>query len=164
MHGQGPDNAGEPADTGRAPSTAARLGGINLRRVLLGGLVAGLVYVGGGLLLAHWVLRVGMNPRLIGAVPVDPTVLSFLQNVGMRLVLGVITIYLYAALRPRFGPGPRTAIRSGMLVWVASYAVFTLGLNPLGVYPRRVLIAFAAWGLVEASLAAVAGAWLYREE
>src|ERR1022692_4260888 len=36
---------------------------------------------------------------------------------------GIIAVWLYAAMRPRFGPGPRTAIRAGAAVWLLAHAM-----------------------------------------
>ena len=32
-------------------------------------------------------------------------------------VFGVVAIWLYAAIRPRYGPGPKTAAIAGLVLW-----------------------------------------------
>jgi hydroxyacylglutathione hydrolase len=38
--------------------------------------------------------------------------------------LGLLLAWLYAAIRPRFGPGPATALRAGGFLWVATWLVY----------------------------------------
>src|SRR5437667_4515115 len=37
-------------------------------------------------------------------------------------VLGVLLVWLYAAIRPRFGPGPKTSLIAGLVLWFLAYA------------------------------------------
>ena len=51
-----------------------------------------------------------------------------------RCCWAFVTVWLYAAIRPRFGPGPKTAICAGLIVWGLSYLyrghrVRRLGIN-----------------------------------
>lgn len=72
-------------------------------------------------------------------------------------------MYLYAALRPRFGAGPKTAVCAGLLVWFFAYVYVNVGFMGTGLFPTSLLATAMAWGLVEIPLATVAGAALYRE-
>src|SRR5262249_8469890 len=80
----------------------------------------------------------------------------------MPLVLGISTMWLYAAIRPRYGPGPKTAALAGFAVWLfgswvdATWAVFK------AVRPGA-FVAPAAVSLPIVLVAAVVGAWLYKE-
>jgi hypothetical protein len=76
---------------------------------------------------------------------------------------GIATIWLYAAARPRFGAGPKTAALTGFAYWVVGYALPTLGQIPLGLFPKRLLLITSIVGLVEIVIGSVAGAWLYKE-
>jgi len=73
-------------------------------------------------------------------------------------------VWLYASIRPRYGAGRRTAIIAGLAVWFfASLLPFSAGLL-IGMYStslplfsiHTILVA------VEISVAALAGAWLYK--
>lgn len=77
---------------------------------------------------------------------------------------GISAIWLYAAARPRFGPGAKTAALTGFAFWIFAYALPTLGNWALGLFPKRLLLFGVIVGLVEVILASVAGAWLYKEE
>ena len=48
---------------------------------------------------------------------------------------GVIAVWVYAAIRPRFGPGPRTALRAGLVVWLVGYLAPTAGYSAMGFWP-----------------------------
>lgn len=137
---------------------------INHKRVLAGGLLAGLVNNLLGIGFAHFVLwdevMAAMHRLQLTTFPVyTPFV-----HLASRFVVGVALIWLYAALRPRFGPGPRTAVIAGLVAWVFLYAVVSASLLTWQIFSPRALLLTTLWGLVEAPLSTLAGAWLYREE
>jgi hypothetical protein len=71
---------------------------------------------------------------------------------------------MYAAIRPRIGPGPKTAICAGLLVWAFSYLYAAVyGHAGVTVYPPKLTWLSVAWSVVEVPVATLAGAWLYRE-
>jgi len=139
------------------------MGNINITRMLLGGLFAGLVicfgeYVLGWLILGEqWaeVLTEAGTGELGGGQ------IGSFAVVG--LLYGIALIWIYAAIRPRFGPGPRTAIVAGLTMWVVAWLLVSSYVIVIGVYPAGLLIAATVWGLFELPIAAVAGAWLYQE-
>jgi hypothetical protein len=79
-------------------------------------------------------------------------------------ILGIMAVWLYAAIRPRFGPGAGTALKAGFVVWVLAYFLYAIGNLNMGLFPTRPIIISTIWGLVEILIATAAGAWLYREE
>ena len=85
--------------------------------------------------------------------------MGFLAVLGFGL--GWMLLWIYAAIRPRLGP--KTAICAGFVVWVLSYAWPSLSGMPMGIFPNRLFIINMIWGLVDCPVAALAGAWLYRE-
>lgn len=130
---------------------------------MLGGLVAGLFLLGSGSLLAHRVL----GPDYAGAFsahrahPFAPAII--LENILIRLGYGLLLAFLYAGLRPRFGPGIRTAVVSGVFFWVATYVPRHLMLHDFAILGGWRLGASAAWGLVEAVSAGIIAGAIYRE-
>ena len=139
------------------------MGKINLGRVLLGGLVAGVVYNVGGAVLNMAVIgkeieqmTESMNlPAIGGEFIAKATVLMFL--------VGIVTVYLYAAIRPRFGPGIKTAACAGLFVWFLSFFYTGFMNMSMGLFPAGPTWLAVIWELVEAVLAAIAGAWVYKE-
>ena len=57
----------------------------------------------------------------------------------------------------------RTALCAGSAVWFFAYLYPNIGLVVLGFFPGRLIALATLWGLVELLVAAVAGAWLYKE-
>jgi hypothetical protein len=86
-----------------------------------------------------------------------------LAGVVITFLYGIALIWIYAAIRPRFGPGPRTAIAAGLVLWVLAYVLFASTLWAFGMFTARIAIVTSVWGLFEAPIAALAGAWLYVE-
>lgn len=138
--------------------------GIDLKRVALGGAVAGLVMDAGEYLL-HGVLlesrwRAARQARgLEGYGPGDAAI-----SAGMVFVLGLVVVWTYAALRPRFGPGPRTALRAGFLVWVLVWLWAFLANVVWDFLPSDIFRIAIAWGFFEVMIASLVGAKIYREE
>jgi hypothetical protein len=138
--------------------------GINVTRVLIGGFVAGLVINIGESVLNGWLLAADLTAALerLNLPPVGGNAIA--TFVVMAFALGLATVWLYAAIRPRYGAGVNTALCAGATVWFFSYAYPSIGFLVMGFFPTRLTLISLAWGLGELLLAAVAGAWLYREE
>lgn len=136
---------------------------INTKRVILGGLAAGLVINVSETLLNVPVLGAEMEASLakLNLPPVGGSAIALF--VGLSFVLGIVLVWLYAAIRPRFGPGPKTAVIAGLVVWFLAYFYASLGMGAMGFFPTRLLTISVMWGLVELLLAATVGAWLYKE-
>jgi uncharacterized membrane protein YagU involved in acid resistance len=88
---------------------------------------------------------------------------SMVAHLVWSFVVGIAAIWLYAAIRPRYGPGPATAARAGLAVWLFVHATFALATVALGFFPAWLMAIGAAWALVETILATLAGAAVYRE-
>jgi hypothetical protein len=139
------------------------MGSINIGRVILGGLVAGLVINISETILNVVVLAQAMEdllrarnlPALGGSAIGGFVFFAFL--------LGIVTVWLYAAIRPRFGPGVKTAVIAALFVWYFAYFYSTSATVLMGISPVKVAVVNVVWGLVEIVLASIAGAWLYNE-
>ena len=139
------------------------MGTINLGRVVLGGLLAGLVVnvsesIFNGLLFAQ---EMEAAMRSLNRPMVGNQAIAWFIVLGFAL--GIATIWLYAAIRPRFGAGPRTAACAGLTVWFFAYAYPTAGIEILALFPRRLMAIGTVWGLAEIVIASVVGAWAYKE-
>jgi hypothetical protein len=73
-------------------------------------------------------------------------------------------VWLYAAIRPRYGAGAGTAVRAGIVTWGLAALLANLANYPSGLFPTRLLVITAAVAFFEMIVATVAGAWLYKEE
>jgi hypothetical protein len=139
------------------------MGRINVVRVVLGGLLAGLVINVSESILNLFVVADSMElaMREHNMVPPGGSTIPIYMVVGF--LLGVVTIWIYAAIRPRFGPGPKTAVLAGFVVWLLAYLWRLLDIGLAGLFDPGLLVLPAAWGLVEIVIAALVGGWLYRE-
>jgi len=136
---------------------------INLGRVLLGGLVAGLVISIGNFLINRVLLRDAMNTEFSRLHVAEPGTDFIAKAVVMTIILGIAIVYLYAAIRPRFGAGVKTAICAGLIAWffVFLYTRVLLGMV-LGM-PVDLIVKGTLLGLIVYPIGAIAGAWLYKE-
>jgi hypothetical protein len=80
----------------------------------------------------------------------------------LDFLYGISLVYLYAAIRPRYGPGPKTAIWAGLIMWVIAVLLRELGEAPFGI-PLRLSLVGSVVGLVLMPVAALAGARFYSE-
>lgn len=141
------------------------MNGIRVSRVLLGGIVAGIIIdiceglISGVVLMDQWSAAMRALGREAGF---SGTLLALLNVWG--LLMGIAVVWLYAAIRPRFGPGPRTAVIAGLTMWFAGFLISTIPTAVMGLFPPGLLAASVGLGLIEMLLAALAGAALYREE
>jgi hypothetical protein len=135
---------------------------INWGRVFLGGLLAGVIinvfeiFWSGVVLGKQW--QAAMH-ALGHQLPSAAAWIFALEALGM----GIAAVWLYAALRPRFGPGPKSAALTGLAYWVIGYALPAVGIGQTGLFPVRLIAVAQLGGLVEIVAATVAGAWLYKE-
>lgn len=115
------------------------MGKINWGRVFLGGLLAGVVinvfeYVTNGVVLwAEWDAAMKALGRQMSSGATGAFVV-------LEFLMGIAAIWLYAAARPRFGPGPKTATLTGFGYWVIGYLLPDFGLLVMGLFPRRLLV------------------------
>jgi len=139
------------------------MGRINVSRVILGGLLAGLVINIGETLLNVVVLAQALEDMLRGRNLPTLGGSAIGGFVFFAFILGIMTVCLYAAIRPRFGPGPKTAVIAGLFVWYFAYFYSTSAMVLMGFYGAKIATVGVVWGLVEIVLASIAGAWLYTE-
>jgi hypothetical protein len=137
---------------------------INLARVIIGGIVAGIVwdvlgYLVDGVLLKHrWM--VGM--KALGHTDLSPNMWIGFNLLG--IVTGIALIWIYAAIRPRLGAGVKTAVYAGVIVWIVGVLVPNVSFMLVtGLFAKHLALYTTAGGLVEAVAGAIAGAALYKE-
>lgn len=136
---------------------------INVGRVIGGGLVAGVVYNAGEAFLNLVILK-DAGDAMVKRLSIPPIGDEFIMKATlMMFVVGVVNVFLYAAMRPRFGPGPKTAVFAGLAIWFLCFVYLSLMMTWMGVFEMGPTITGLAFELVEAVLASLAGAWIYKE-
>jgi hypothetical protein len=134
---------------------------IDWSRVLLCGLLAGTV----------WIILGGTVTALLGhdfaTLPDNhlgmPTPGFVAFNIVVDLLEGISILWLYAAIRPLYGPGTRTAIIAAFAWW----SIVTLGdatWCSFGFFPPRTVIPLMIGTLPALILATFTGARFYREQ
>ncbi len=138
---------------------------INVGRVVAGGLVAGVVanaidfvtntYVLGSDM-AAWAPTRNLDPAALNSGPVAAT------WIVVDFIFGVLLVWTYAAMRPRLGAGPKTAILAGLALWFAVTLVL-FGFTQMGVFSMALFVKGSIAALINTLAASVAGAAVYKE-
>ena len=139
---------------------------INTQKVFVGGLAAGVIlniidYLGSGVLLADR-MRADMEAFKPGLSDMMMEGNSVAMYIVSDLVMGLLLVWAYAAMRPRFGPGPRTAVHAALLLWITS-AIVALGYLQMGMMAMDTWLLYARFWLVGLIIAALVGGKLYTE-
>lgn len=136
---------------------------MRMGRVIVGGLVAGLIVnIGETILnvpLAGEEMAQALQARNLP--PVGGGAIGYF--VIMCFVLGVLMVWTYAAVRPRLGPGPKTAVIVAVLVWFMTLVWSGGSQVAMGIMPLSLTLFGLVWGLGELVIASLVGAKLYRE-
>ena len=139
------------------------MGKINFGRALLGGIVAGLILNIGEWLLNGVILHDQMQEFFKRCGFAQPGTNFLVVAVAITFVLGIVIVLGYAAIRPRFGAGPKTAIIAALFAWFGVYVYQNVIALGLGMVPLKLVVIALAWGLVEYIVATMVGAALYGE-
>jgi hypothetical protein len=135
--------------------------GISMPRLVFSGLVAGFVVNLGELGVNVWLL--GDRWREVLASFGVEMALPGLALWGMgSFILGIVGVWIYVAVRPRYPSGISTAFRSALALWAVTYLYVGVGMLGTGMLPGGLVVGTVMWGLVEMFLAVYVGAWLYR--
>ena len=140
---------------------------INTSKVLIGGIAAGVVMniidfisykfiLGARMMAESEAFKPGMSQAMM-------TSSAMISNIVMDLVLGILLVWTYAAIRPRFGPGMKTATYVAVLFWILA-GVFLSGYLHMGMMSSGLWWTFAFIGLVNFWVSAWVGARLYSED
>ena len=140
------------------------MGKINMQKVIIGGLIAGVVLNVVDFVQFGVVLKDDMAAALAAMNRPPMTNAQIPWFVFLDFVLGVFLIWLYAAMRPRFGAGPGTAAKVGVAGWFVGLLLPNL-FNWTAEYPpHNIAIITTLVCLVAVPLAVVVGAKFYTED
>jgi hypothetical protein len=140
------------------------MGGINVSRWIMAGIAAGVVVwllEGAASVLYMADMTEALEAR---GIVLEMSAGILVASVFVSVITGLALMFFYAAARPRFGPGPGTAALVAVVFWAGGYVMSLIGYGMLGLYPTRMLVMWAVIGLVEMIIAAIVGAWIYRED
>lgn len=140
---------------------------MNTGKVLIGGIVAGVVMnaidivtnmfiVGDRMKAETDAFKPGLSDQMMAGN-------AMVTYIIMDFVLGIALVWTYAAIRPRFGPGIKTATYAALLFWILA-GIFLSGYRQMGMMSTGLWFTFAFLGLVNFLLSAWAGARFYTED
>ena len=138
--------------------------GINLGKVIFGGVVAGLV-INIGQTIVHMFLFAAQSAALTEAMGLaEPTGGQIGMYWVLGFVIGVVMLFMYAGFRPRCGPGVNTALSVGFVTFILAELVPTLFYTTSGAFSMGEYLPFLISTLVILMVSSVAGAALYTED
>ena len=139
---------------------------MNRQKIVVAGLVAGLVlnvldfvtywYVVGDALKAA---MDAVNPSLSAAML---STHAMVTGIVMDFLLGIILVWLYAAMRPRYGAGPRNALMAAFFVWLVSAFAYSI-LHTMGMMSMHLWLLMVCMSLIALGISALVGGKLYSE-
>lgn len=138
---------------------------INLGRVVAGGLVAGVVanaidfVTNTYLLAADWAAFAptrNLDPAAFNSGSIAAVWIT------VDFIFGLMLVWTYAAMRPRFGAGPKTAILAGLVVYVP-VTVVLFGFAQMGLLSMALWLKGSLYAIVSTFAASLAGAAVYKE-
>ncbi len=137
---------------------------LNISRILVGGLVAGLI-INVGEMILNIVILDGQWEAAMAAigVPMADSVGMMIWFFASGFILGIAGVSLYAAFKPTCGGGPKTAICAGLTIWFLTYFMGFAGMFFAGVFPMSLFWWSEIWGVVEITLGVLAGAAIYKD-
>ena len=136
---------------------------INMGKVIIGGLVAGLVLniidfvINVPMLGDKWLAETqarGVDPNNVPLGGMGWVIVDFLG--------GIFIVWLYASIRPRFGQGPKTALIAGLATWAICHLMFA-AFWFMGLYSAGLIFESSLGALVSSCVAALAGCSMYKE-
>jgi hypothetical protein len=140
---------------------------INTQKVVVGGVAAGVVlaaldFLVNGVILADQNAAAlnALNPALAENMEGGSNVAAFIV---LDLLFGILLTWTYAAIRPRFGPGPKTAVMAGIQVWLVALILYA-SMTFMGMFAWSYFVTGSVAFLVIMVVGALVGAMLYKEE
>ena len=138
---------------------------INTGKVVAGGLVAGLVANAIDFVTNTYVLAPDWQ-ALATAHNMDPAAMTSPAVAGTWIAIdflfGILLVWTYAAMRPRLGAGPKTAILAGLAIY-ASATLVVFGFTMMGLLTMTMFVKGSIASIVSTLAASVAGASIYKE-
>jgi hypothetical protein len=139
---------------------------INIGRVVAGGLLAGVVANAVDFVTNNYVLgadwqawaaqhNIDQATLMSGSVIATWTAVDF--------VIGILAVWTYAAMRPRFGAGVHTAFLAGLVIYLVPTVVL-FGFTQMGMMSMDMFVKGSLGSIVSVFGAAIAGAAVYKED
>ena len=142
------------------------MGGINVGRWIIGGVVAGIVFVVVDFILNGMILAPQWEAAMValGLPPMAADAGAIVFFVVFDIVAGLAAVWIYAGIRPRFGAGAMTAAYAGLVTWLLLILLPNGFIMSTGLLPANLLTIVIVVGIFQIVAGTVAGAYFYQEE
>ena len=138
---------------------------INVSKVLMGGIAAGAVLAACDFAINNFILNEAWQ-RVMQARNVDLSASGgsgeVVKFILIDLAIGLLIVWVYAAIRPRLGPGPGTAMKATLVVFAAG--ALNLATFAPWMFSWDMFLRSAALGAIAMLVAGWVGGWVYSEE
>jgi len=139
---------------------------INTSKVIVGGIVGGIVanvidFVTSTYILAD--MQKAAMTKLNPALAVAPSGSQIAGLVLLDFVWIIANVWIYAAIRPRFGPGPKTAVYAAIVSWVIGSVVAGY-FGVAGFFGLNLFVFSGIVALINSIVSTTVGARFYTEE
>lgn len=139
------------------------MAGLNTGRAILGGLLAGVVFFIGDFAMMSTVMKDSMAEMVAAHnLVMDESAAGLAAWLADDLLFGVLAVWLYAAIRPRFGAGVKTAVYAGLAVW-AAVMLTMFSFSSMGLFSTGVLVTIGVLWIIVVVVGTIVGAWAYKE-
>jgi len=144
------------------------MAGMNWRRVIVCGLLWAAAYsiLGTAAMLLFFGREFILELERMGR-PLQLTSDSLISlgifGVVFAIAWGIATVWFYAAIRPRYGAGPKTAVIAALGVWLLSVAAPLSHMAAFGITSARFIAIDLPTELVGIIGATLFAAWKYEE-
>ena len=142
---------------------------INTSKVVTGGIVAGIIMTAVDMISMTFLIGDRMTADAnafkagLGDAMAAPTTNQMIAWTVMNIIVGVLLVLTYAGFRPRFGPGPKTAVYVALIFWVFG-AIMTSNYYMIGMMSMGLWVTYGIIWLVCLIIATMAGAKFYSED
>jgi len=130
----------------------------NIWRLILAGLAAGCV-INAVEYAVHRLLLDAQWTAAFAALGKTPT--GWATFIPANFLVGIIGMWVYTRLLPRYGFGAKTAVRAASAIWVVFWTIPMMGMQPLDLFPNQLLFITIAVGILDSVPAMLLGAWVY---
>lgn len=140
---------------------------LNTSKVVVGGIAASVVNLALGFVAFGMLLGPKYNAELDAVIPGASAKMASGSNMvaGLlgQVVIAFVLAWLYAAMRPRFGPGMKTAVFAALPVWISGMVFYT-GYMQMGTMSMNLYLTGAVVSLIITIATAATAGVLYKEE
>ncbi len=138
---------------------------MNWKRILVGGIVAGAVMNVLDMLVGMLVLGQRYKALQDAGIYLKEPRLPFVPLWILGLfAMGIVAAWFYAAVRPRLGPGPKTALLVGLACGLLAHVAYPFSMATWGREGRFIPLVWMASGLLSYLIGALVAGYVYREE